>query len=165
MAVVPPTTITPTLLGEELAAFLQSGLSIAIGTRDAALGPEGARVWSVLVEPDRVHLEAFIHAASAGPTLRNLEVAPHMALVFDRPHDNRACQVKGVFLGWRPARDDDRPDLLRQFEGHLASLARIGFPTAEFARGAQLWPALALRMRVTDVFKQDPGPGAGERIV
>jgi hypothetical protein len=154
----------PPLISEELATFLQSGLSIAIGTRDAALAPEGARVWSVRVEPDRAHLEAFLFAPSAGATLRNLEQCPQMALVFDRPTDNRACQVKGTFLGWRPAGDGDRPDHARQFEGFCDSLAAIGIPRAEFARGAQIWPAIAVRVRMTDVFKQDPGPGAGERV-
>ena len=98
-------TLAPAI-NEELAAFLQSGLSIAVCTRDERLAPEGARVWSVRVEPDRAHLEAFVYAPSAGPTLANLERCPVLAIVFDRPHDNTACQVKGEFVGWRPARDE-----------------------------------------------------------
>lgn len=156
-------TLAPAI-SEELAAFLQSGLSIAIGTRDAGLAPEGARVWSVTVEPERVHLEAFVFAPSAGPTLANLAACPQMAIVFDRPHDNHACQVKGTFVGWRAARDDERDELERQFAGFCESVARLGIPGELFAKSAQRWPALALRMRITDVFRQNPGPGAGERL-
>ncbi len=154
----------PPVIGDELATFLQSGLSIAIGTRDADLAPEGACVWAVRVAPDRAHLEAFVYAASAGPTLANLEVSPLMALVFDRPHDHRACQIKGHLVDHRPARDDELALVEGQLAGFCRSLIAIGFPGVEYQKSARIWPAHVLRMRMTDVFCQDPGPGAGERM-
>ena len=54
----------------------------------------------------------------------------------------------------------ERPSVDRQWEAFLADLARIGFP-ALATDGWATWPAMAIRLRVTALFSQTPGPGAG----
>lgn len=151
------------VIPEELADFLASGLSISIGTRDAALAPEGTRGWAVTVDGDRTHLTAYLTAKTAGSILRNLEANKQIAICFDRPSDSRACQLKGEFVEGRRARPAERAEIERQVSGFFADLELIGVPRAVFS-GWLRWPAIAVRMRVTDVFHQTPGPGAGERL-
>lgn len=151
------------ILTEELAAFLQSGLSICIATRDAELTPNGTRTWAVTVDDDRVHVTAFLYARTAGSILLDLRSHPEVALGFDRPADSRACQIKGTFLGSRRCGAADRGEIERQVEEFLANLRTIGLPSELFS-GWTAWPAIAVRIRVTDVFHQTPGPGAGERM-
>ncbi|MFO0751542.1 MAG: hypothetical protein U1F43_38625 [Myxococcota bacterium] len=158
-----PASVVP-IVSDELATFLGEGLSIALGTRDAALAPEGARIWAVRLDDDRSHLEAFAYAGGVGPTLANLEANGLMAVVFDRPYDHTACQLKGVFTGWRPARDDERAFVEEHFENLCRTLELIGLPRALYGPSCRIWPAVALRMRITDAFRQTPGPGAGERM-
>lgn len=150
-------------LSEELAGFLQSGISVNIATRDEAMTPNGTRAWAVVFDPDRRHVTAFVTAATAEPLLRDLESNGQVALGFDRPSTNRACQIKGRFLGSRRCRPAERAEIERQFGGFLADLASIGYPPEMFA-GWKRWPAVAVKLRVTDVFHQTPGPGAGERL-
>jgi len=153
----------PPVLQGELAGFLQSGLSISVATRDADLTPDGTRAWAVAVDPDGVHVTAFLTAKTATSHVRNLESNGQLALCFDRPSDSRACQLKGVFVDARRCRPSERDEIERQVRGFFADLSIIGVPAVVFT-GWVRWPAVAVRMRVTDVFHQTPGPGAGARL-
>jgi hypothetical protein len=150
-------------ISEELAGFLQSGVSISIGTRDGNLAPNGTRAWAVTVDGDRLHVTAFLSAKTAAPLLRDLQAHPEVALVFDRPSDSRACQIKGTYLESRRGRAAERKEIDRQVGEFFTDLERIGFPPKALA-GWTMWPVVAIRMRITDVFHQTPGPGAGERM-
>src|SRR5262245_11808580 len=95
--------------------------------------------------------------------LRNLTVHPEIAIVLDQPTSHRACQVKGTFLSSRPARPEERAEIDRQVGHFRADLGGIGLPEGMTA-GWVLWPATVLRVRVTDVFEQTPGPGTGGKL-
>lgn len=151
------------MISEELASFVSSGVSINIATRNSALAPDGTRVWAVDVEDDREHLVAYLHEGGSGPILRNLEDNGLVALAFSRPSDHRSCQLKGVFVEARPCRPEERAKVERQADGFLRELEALGIPRVLTARWA-VWPCLAIRIRVTDLFHQTPGPGAGERL-
>jgi hypothetical protein len=149
------------LISEELAGFLESGLSITLATRDDELQPDGAIAWAARVHDDRAHLTVFLYEKAAAAMLRNLASHPEMALAFDLPTSHRACQVKGLFLSSRRARTAERAEVKRQVEGFIADLEAIGIPRAMTA-GWTFWPCVALELRVTQLFEQTPGPGAGE---
>ena len=48
------------MIDKELAAFLQEGIAIQIGTRNANLEPNGARVVAIKVEDDGQHVVAHV---------------------------------------------------------------------------------------------------------
>lgn len=148
------------MIAPQLAAFLESGVSIHIATRTRELHPNGARVAAVKVENDRTSLLAYLPETAAGPILADLRGNRQAALCFARPHDDRACQVKGEFVRVRPASARERELIIRQWDAFLADLAQIGFPP-KATEGWQTWPAIAIRLRVTALFDQTPGPGAG----
>lgn len=151
------------LISETLARFLESGLAIAVATRDDDLQPDGAWAWAARVDPDRTHVTLFLYETSAAAMLRNLDRHPEIAAVLDEPTTHRACQVKGLFIGSRRAEAGERPEIERQVAGFRSLLGTIGIEapmTAEW----KVWPSLALRFRVTEVFEQTPGPGTGEPL-
>jgi hypothetical protein len=148
------------VISSDLAAFLESGISIHIATRAEGLEPNGARVAAVAVDADGTHVTAYIPAIAAGPVIADLEAHRQAALGFGRPSDDRACQVKGIFVGARKASDRERTLIDRQWVAFLADLAHIGFP-GQATDGWATWPSVAIRLRVTATFSQTPGPGAG----
>src|SRR5262245_13615998 len=95
--------------------------------------------------------------------LRNLKSYPQIALDFDRPTSHRACQVKGLYVSSRRARAEERAEVERQLERFADDLEEIGIPRAMLS-GWQAWPCTALEVRVTELFEQTPGPGAGEPL-
>jgi hypothetical protein len=148
----------------QLAAFLEEGLSIQVGTRDAELAPHGGRATAVTVEPGGAYIRVHVPEATAVPLLADLEANGHLAAAFGRPSDDRACQVKGTFVGARRTGEDEYPAVMAQWNRFLATLQMIGMPASLTARW-RMWPCLSIRVRVTGVFNQTPGPGAGTSLV
>jgi hypothetical protein len=148
------------MINEELAAFLEEGIAIQLGTRNLHLEPSGARVVAVAVDADGTHLVAYVPEAAARHVVPDLESNGQAALVFARPPDERACQVKGIFAGARAATADERAAVLAQWDRWLDRLTTIGCPRAAFEHW-ETWPAVAIRVRVNAIFNQTPGPGAG----
>jgi len=151
------------MIDKDLAAFLQEGVGIHIATRNASLRPNGARALAVTVDADGLHVVVFVAEAAAARILPDLEANGQVAVGFGRPIDDRACQVKGLYLESRDAGDDDRPIVDAQWNGFLSSLEQIGIPRA-MSRGWATWPAVAIRLRANAIFDQTPGPGAGAPI-
>ena len=50
------------------------------------------------MEPDGTHVVVFVPVIGATAVLADLEANGQAAIVFARPEDDRACQVKGVFV-------------------------------------------------------------------
>lgn len=152
------------MLDDSLVAFLEQGLAINIGTRNARLEASAAYVGAAIVDADRHHLTVYVPAVAAGSILADLQSNGQAAVVFARPEDDRACQVKGTFVSARPATDDEEPLVRGQFDGFLRQLEIIGMP-GESTRPWLVWPAVAVRLRVTALFDQTPGPKAGAALV
>jgi hypothetical protein len=143
-----------------LAAFLEQGVGIHIGVRDERLRPAGARAIAVKVEEDGRHLLVFVPEVAAPRLPPHLEANGQAAVVFGRPEDDRSCQVKGLFAEARPAREEERGFVQRQWEGFLSQMEHIGIPRASTS-GWSIWPAVAIRVKATALFEQTPGPQAG----
>ena len=147
------------MLDRTLAAFLQEGVGIHIGSCNDRLEPGGARALAVTVDDDGTHLVVYM-AEAAARLLPDLAPDRPAAVSFGRPIDDRACQVKGAVVNVRPAEPHERELISAQFEGFLTNLERIGIPRAG-ATNWPRWPAIAIRLRATAVFEQTPGPAAG----
>ncbi len=148
------------MMDTELASFLQEGIGIFLGTRNERLEPNGTRVVAVRVEGDGLHVVAFVPAGESREVLADLEANRQAALVFARPPDERACQLKGLFAGAHPAREEERAMVEAQWHRWLERLTTIGYPHETFAHWTT-WPCMAIRVRVQAIFNQTPGPGAG----
>jgi general stress protein 26 len=148
------------VISADLAAFLEGGVSIHIATRDNDLEPHGASVAAVKVDADGEHITAYLPRIAASQVIADLESNRQAALGFGRPSDDHACQVKGLFLTARAASAQERKLVERQWEAFLKDLMLIGFPR-QATEGWRTWPSVAIRLRVTAIFSQTPGPGAG----
>ena len=95
--------------------------------------------------------------------LRNLKAHPEIALALDQPTSHRACQVKGRFVSTRRGKSTERAEVERQVNAFFTDLEAIGIPRAMVA-GWKIWPCVAIELRVTQLFEQTPGPGAGEPL-
>ena len=103
---------------------------------------------------------------AAGPVLDDLQANGQAAVVFARPEDDRACQVKGTFVSARAGgRRRGAARARSSSTGFLRQLEIIGMP-GESTRPWIVWPAMAVRLRVTALFDQTPGPeGRSARCV
>ncbi len=154
---------TQPAIGDELVRFLECGLAIVVATRDRELQPDGAAAWAIKVHDDRASATLYLHDLAARRMLANLESCPEIAVDLDLPTTHRACQIKGRYVKSRRARAAERKLVERQVEAFAADLEAIGIPRALTA-GWDPWPCTALELRVTELYEQTPGPGAGEPL-
>jgi hypothetical protein len=151
------------LIAEELVPFLESGVSVQVGTRDAQLFPDGLRAYGLRVEPDRRQVTVFLPDSTARQALANLRDNGRIALCLSRIADHRTIQLKGRALDVRAADGRDL-EVIRAYRARLTeALAQIGMPTRLGLRLSH-WPAHAVRFEVESLFDATPGPGAGERL-
>jgi hypothetical protein len=148
------------MIDRQLASFLEEGLSIHIGARNARLQASGARAAAVKIEPDGLHAVVYVPDLGASRILPDLEANGQAAVGFARPSDDRACQFKGTVTEIRKATADERAVVAAQWQGFMRQLELIGIPS-DLALGWASWPAVAVRVKVTSVFEQTPGPLAG----
>src|SRR5687767_4723695 len=148
------------MLDKNLTEFLEQGLAIHIGTRNQRLEPNGCRVTAVRVEDEGRQLVAFIPKAATKAVLDDLQSNGQAALSCTRPADDRAVQVKGEFISLHDASGDEEKFAIAQWQGFLNQLDLIGLPGAGTAAW-RMWPCMAVRIRVTALFSQTPGPDAG----
>ena len=149
------------MLDKTLTEFLEQGLAIHMGTRDAALRPNGCRVTAVRVEDQGRHLVAYLPKAATAAVLEDLQNNGQAAVSFARPTDDRAVQVKGEFISARDAEPSEEAFVLDQWQALLRELDMIGLAALTSTSTWLMWPCVAVKIRVTAVFSQTPGPEAG----
>ncbi|WP_248353959.1 hypothetical protein [Anaeromyxobacter oryzae] len=151
------------MISTELAGFLQSGISILVGTRDARLFPDCVRAVGARCAPPG-ELTIFLPDATAGTCIANARDNGRVAATFSRAHDHRSIQVKGRAIEVRPCDAAERAAIDAYRCAWAQELAIIGMPPRVTLRMSH-WPAHAVRLRVEAVYVQTPGPGAGAPLV
>jgi len=149
------------MLDKSLTEFLEHGLAIHIGTRNAALRPNGCRVTAVRVEDRGRNLVAYLPKSAPAAVLEDLRDNGQAAVSFARPTDDRAVQVKGVFISERDAAPEEEAFVLGQWQALLKELDAIGLAALTSTSTWLMWPCVAVKIRVTAVYSQTPGPEAG----
>lgn len=151
------------MIDPPLAAFLEDGVSVHLGTRNAQFEPNGARAISVKVDADAAYLLVYISSVAAARVLPDLEANGQVAVVCARPVDDRAVQIKGSVVSIRPIEDRERAGTLTHWNAFLDKLEYIGIPRT----ASDTWVRVAdlvIRVRVTALFEQTPGPQAGKAL-
>lgn len=151
------------MITDEIAEFLESGLSVAVATRDPRLAPACMRAMGVRVHEDRRHIDLFLPVVTAERTRRDLERVGEVAASFSRPATHQTLQLKGTVVALREAGEADRAVVERYRLAMIESFEAAGVPARRTARIAY-WPCLVLELGVREIFHQTPGPGAGARL-
>jgi hypothetical protein len=152
-----------TVLSDAVVEFMNVARSVAVGTCDDKRMPYGTRVAAVRVWPDRQHVTAFLAESIAGQTLANLRVNPRVAIQVSNPPDHRTLQLKGALYATRAAEPDDQAYIQTFIEELGRSVEGFGMPFERILR-MSFWPAIAVDVRVGEIYLQTPGPGAGRPL-
>lgn len=150
-------------LSRELSEFVQSGVSVQVGTRDSALVPEAVRAAGAEVEPGGARLVVFVPVATAERTVANLADNGRIAICFSRIEDHRTIQIKGRASAVVAASDAQRARVDRYRAEFAQNLAFVGLPQRLGFRIAS-WPCHAVTVEIETIWVQTPGPGAGEAL-
>ena len=153
----------------ELKDFLESGVSVVVGTRDSACVPDAVRAWGPRVGRDGRTISLCVAAATSGSALRNLRDNGRVAVIFCLPTNYKTIQLKGRFLGSARPNGQDLAAVERHRDSFTASATGVGVDR-RFMQG--LWQKelvesavmLKIRFVAEQVFDQTPGPDAGAQL-
>ena len=150
------------MLSAELVEFVESGVSLLCGTRDAQLRPDCCRAVGAIVR-DRASVTVLLNPLTAKRTLANLAGGGPVAMTASRPIDYRTIQVKGTASAPRPATEAEQMIAQRYLAAFTEALYLVGLQRA-VVRRLRVAPAVAIELAITDVFQQTPGPQAGVKL-
>ena len=159
------TSTTAAALEVELAAFIQSGVSIVVAGRNDELVGDVIRGCGCRVSADRQRVTVLVDPMRSDALLHDITSNGMIAVVFSRPSTHRSIQLKGTDARRARVTAADQAAIDRSLAAWVAELVSIGY-TAEFAaavRGRPEWP-VALTFTPTAGFQQTPGPDAGTRL-
>lgn len=154
-------TPTPVTIDAELAAFLQSGISISVATRDSALQPSLARAVGCRVDGNTVTL--LLPAPRAGQVLADIAANGMIAAVFSRPTTHRTVQLKASDARLVPLQPGDGQLLADYRAAFLRELAVIGHTERPFDAILvhEVAELAAVAFTPMAAYEQTPGPRAG----
>ena len=150
------------VIDQGLAAFLERGGAMVIGTVSADGSPHAQRGWGCsVVGPDRVRVlldasddDLRDHVADHGP----------IAITSADVRTLRSVQLKGRVLAVEPAGPDD----LQRCEAHndelFTDIQETDFYPRELTERMVPPGYVVAVVEVEEVFDQTPGPGAGARV-
>ena len=152
-----------------LKAFLESGVSVVVGTRDAYMVPEVTRAWGLLVSKDRRSLSLCVPLATSRKTLANLAGNGQMTVCCSLPTSYKTVQLKGRCIATAPPVRADFAVVVKHREAFGRLNERIGFSrqgTEAFWRNELATSPVLVKLRVVpeQIFDQTPGPDAGSPL-
>lgn len=156
----------PARIDDELKAFLESGPSVIVGTRDVGLAPEITRAWGPRVSEDRRSVSVCVPLATSAKTLDNLADNGRIALACALPTTVKSVQLKGTCIETSEPDAADLAAVEEHREVFAARNERIGVPRhmveTLWRRELETSPVLVkIRFVPEQAFDQTPGPDAG----
>jgi pyridoxamine 5'-phosphate oxidase-like protein len=153
-------------IDDELKAFLESGPSVIVGTRDVGLAPEITRAWGPRVSEDRRSVSVCVPLATSAKTLDNLADNGRIALACALPTSVKSVQLKGTCIETSEPDAADLAAVEEHREVFAARNERIGVPRhmveTLWRRELETSPVLVkIRFVSEQAFDQTPGPDAG----
>jgi hypothetical protein len=142
---------------------LEPGLSVLVGTADAAGMPSCCRGIAISTPDNLRTITVYVPVATSHETIQNVGVTKRITVTVTHPRDNFATQFKGTAIEARLAREDEAEFVRARLEAFADLLDRIGVPR-RVTRGVTHWPAFAVTLRAEQVFEQTPGPNAGRPV-
>lgn len=147
---------------EELAELIEAGPAMLGASRGDDLRPEAFRVWGArIVDAERVRI---LVSADAERSFRDLGDGAPVAVTFTDIQTFRSIQAKGVVEGVVEAPGPGDLALLRRYDEVFGRvLVDVGHPRTLPERIRPL-AVFAVTYRVTALYDQTPGRGAGARL-
>lgn len=153
----------PPLLSEEVAAFIQGGVSMTVASRDDRLVPSIVKACGCRVSDDRRTVTLLMFAEPAAAVARDIAHGGQAAVVFSQPSTNRTLQLKGRDVRPVPVQPADVALVRRYLALFADELGHLGWDLAYVE--ALFWhdpsQLIAVRFTPEGAFQQTPGPGAG----
>lgn len=150
-------------LPPDLVALMAKGISVIVGSRDAALRPSVMRAVGSRIEAGGRDITVYLSRRQSRQLIQDIAATGHIAVVFSAPSSHRTVQLKATRAQMRAAGPDDEPVLAAYLASMEHEIAQVGFEPrlARAMLAHRLEDLVAVRFTPEQAFDQTPGPRAG----
>ena len=156
--------MTASVLTPELIAHFAGPLMPILAVRDDRFRAAIARAIGLNLDADSGHLDIFVASMLWVDFTRALKPGAIVAVTATHPGTYVSYQVKGPVEAVDPAVDCDLARGRLHIDRMLALLDTLGSTRQQLSHMFTVDGMLRLRMCITEVFEQTPGPAAGARL-
>jgi hypothetical protein len=156
----------PPLIDTELAAFMESGISLNLASCDSARMPSVARAIGCRVTDGGRTVRLLVSRQQCAKVLDHIAQSGRVAVVISRPSTHRTVQVKAEGARIDSASADDLAAVHRYLDSFPAELAPMNYDPA-MIRSFLRCPdedVCAVVFTPCSAFSQTPGSGAGREL-
>lgn len=157
----------PPRLTEDDARFIQSGLSITLGSRSETMQPSIAIGLACRVAPDRRQVSIILRPSQSADLLRDVRQTGLIAVALNQPTTHRTIQLKGSDARVHPIDAASISEVAAQTSAFIEEIVCIGAPPEDMVRAYvqfDLHDIVAISFTLQAVFVSTPGPSAGARL-
>lgn len=148
------------MLTPDLVDFLKEGLAIMMATRDCHYLCRGTRAYGIIVHENLKDLTFYINELSSPDMIKNLLDNGEVSLAIGRSTDYKAIQIKGKYLSHRKIDERDQLIIEHHVKAFAETVEKAGGEKEPYLHTPHL-PAIAISMKIDQVYNQTPGPGSG----
>lgn len=152
-------------ISAELAAFMQSGISVTLAVVTADLQPIAGFALACRIDETGT-VRVLLRKPANGALINVVSQGGPIAMTVSRPQDHRSIQIKAPTARIAAVRPDDLPEIARQTAGMRDQLIGGAFDPLLAAAYVSYEPSevVALELKPDRIFVQTPGPGAGSEL-
>ncbi len=151
------------VIEQRLADFVHTATHMVLGTRDAKLRPHGAHAMGCRVDCAAGTVTVFAPLSLHTVTLDDVRATKVATVVVGGGEHHETYQFKGEVTEVRAMTEADGAVQGAYLAKLATDLTNAGLPFQDWTL-PPVQPGMAVVVRVTDIFVQTPGPGAGARI-
>ncbi len=158
--------MNPVHLPPELLAMMVRGVSVIVGSRDAALRPSLMRAVGSRIEAGGGTITVYLARSQSRQLLQDVAATGALAVVFSEPSTHRTLQLKASRVTQREAGPQDARALATYLASMESELLTVGI-RPELTRAMlahDLHDVVALSFTPEQAFDQTPGPRAGAAL-
>lgn len=146
--------------------MMMRGVSVIVGSRDAARRPSIMRAVGSDVRPDGSAVTVYLARSQSRQLLQDIAATGHVAVVFSEPASHRTVQLKSTHASVRPASEADGAVLARYLASMEHEIQRVGYPVsvARTMLAHRLDDVVAVSFVPELAYDQTPGPRAGSPL-
>jgi len=152
------------LLDEEIAQFIQRGVSINVASSSSGCFPSVSRALGCHISADRLKVIIFFSAECSADLLADLRNEGAIAVVFSMPTTHQTIQLKGRDVKFVPLEEGYHAIIAGYRQAFIAEIVATG--QRETLAGSVLpenrADVVAVSFTPTAAFVQTPGPAAGQ---
>ena len=151
------------MIPNEVFELLSQPMAGHLGTRDKKLTTTETFIWGLKINDDKQTVTVFIPEKGSTKQISNLTDNKQTSLFINHVISYVSFQLKGEYLSHHIANANEEDLIDKYIANFYEYLSKHGYPR-EIVDQFAIKPAVAITFKVTEVFTQTPGPGAGTKI-